>query len=154
MLDDLETLQTTGQLPGALIGSIDWVTKKHLLDEAGSDSSWSARKKIDICYHELSPVGYFQMLQAAGLAVSLTDLEDVERAVRTPPANSPATMRGSLHSRVFVRCHQVDGQLEESRDRRRLGNQDRPAGPLRPPPSNTLNTLKTRRSSFRPFHVR
>ena len=39
VLDGLESLQTTGQLPGALIGSVDWVTKKHLLDEAGSDSS-------------------------------------------------------------------------------------------------------------------
>ena len=94
VLNGLETLQATGQAPGSLIGSVDWVTKKHLLDEAGSDLSWSARKKIDVRYHELSPVGYFQMLQAAGLAVSLVDLEDVQRAVRTPPANSPATMRG------------------------------------------------------------
>ncbi len=94
VLDGLETLQATGQASAALIGSVDWVTKKHLLDEAGQDLSWTARKKIDVRYHELSPIGYFQMLQAAGLAVSLVDLEEIERAVRMPPANSPATMRG------------------------------------------------------------
>ncbi len=94
VLSDLETLQATGEAPSALVGSIDWVTKKHLLDEAGSGLDWDARKKIDICYHELSPVGYFQLLQAAGLAVSLVDLEEVDRAVRTPPADTPATMRG------------------------------------------------------------
>jgi proteasome accessory factor A len=94
VLDQLEILQATGQPPGDLIGSVDWVTKQHLLQQAGSGLSWAARKKIDICYHELSPVGYFQMLQAADLAVSLVDLEDVNRAVRTPPSDTPATMRG------------------------------------------------------------
>ncbi len=93
-LDDLEILQATNEAPSALVGSVDWVTKKHLLEEAGSDLSWNARKKIDIGYHELSPVGYYQMLQAVGLTVSLVDPEDMERATRTPPADTPATMRG------------------------------------------------------------
>lgn len=93
-LDQLEVLRATGAAPSELIGAVDWVTKRHLLDQAAPGLSWNARKKIDICYHELSPLGYFQMLQAAGLAVSLVDLEDVDRAVRTPPAGSPATMRG------------------------------------------------------------
>ena len=94
ILDGLELLQTTGQAPSFLVGAVDWVTKKHLIDEAGSSLSWDARKKIDLRYHELSPVGYFQMLQAAGLAPMLVDLRNVQRAVRMPPANSPATMRG------------------------------------------------------------
>ncbi len=94
VLDGLETYRLTGHAPTALIGSVDWITKKHLLDEAGPDLTWNARKKIDLRYHELSPVGYFQMLQAAGLAASLVHPSDVQRATRTPPANSPATMRG------------------------------------------------------------
>lgn len=93
-LRDLESLQQTGIVPQHLVGAVDWVTKKHLIDEAGHDHSWEARKKIDICYHELGPFGYFQMLKAAGLASSLVDLEEIERAVRMPPADSPATMRG------------------------------------------------------------
>jgi proteasome accessory factor A len=94
VLDALEQLQLSGDLPPSLIGTVDWVTKKQLLDEAGRNTSWEARKKIDICYHELSPLGYFQMLQAAGLAASFASPQELERAVRTPPANSPATMRG------------------------------------------------------------
>lgn len=94
VLDELELLQETGEAPGGLIGAIDWVTKQKLLQETGSDISWSASKKIDIGYHELTPFGYYQMLQAAGLAVSLVDLPSIDRAARTPPANTPATMRG------------------------------------------------------------
>jgi proteasome accessory factor A len=94
VLDALEQLQLSGDLPPSLIGAVDWVTKKQLLDEAGRDTSWEARKKIDICYHELAPLGYFQMLQAAGLAASFASPQELERAVRMPPANSPATMRG------------------------------------------------------------
>jgi hypothetical protein len=94
VLDALEQLQLFGDIPPSLIGTVDWVTKKQLIDEAGRDTSWEARKKIDICYHELSPLGYFQMLQAAGLAASFASPQELDRAVRTPPANSPATMRG------------------------------------------------------------
>ncbi|MHB8971807.1 MAG: proteasome accessory factor PafA2 family protein [Pirellulaceae bacterium] len=94
VLDALEHLQLSGEAPQSLIGSVDWVTKQHLLEEAGRDASWEARKKIDICYHELSPLGYFQMLQAAGLAAAFTSPQELERAMRTPPANTPATMRG------------------------------------------------------------
>lgn len=94
VLDELEQLQTTGEAPAGLLGGIDWVTKKRLLDEAGQELSWATRKKIDICYHELSPVGYFQMLQVAGLAVTLTSQQAIARAVRNPPPHSPATMRG------------------------------------------------------------
>ncbi len=93
-LDHLEIMQSTGEVSDGLVGSLDWVTKKHLLNEAGNGLSWNARKKIDICYHELSPIGYFQVLQAAGLAATLVDLNDIERAVRTPPSGTPATMRG------------------------------------------------------------
>jgi proteasome accessory factor A len=94
VLDALEQLQLSGEAPQSLIGAIDWVTKKHLLEEAGHGASWEARKKIDICYHELSPLGYFQMLQAAGLAAAFASPQELERAMRTPPANTPATMRG------------------------------------------------------------
>ncbi len=94
VLGALEQYQLSGEVPTQLVGAVDWVTKRQLLDEAGGDASWEARKKIDICYHELSPLGYFQMLQAAGLAAVLNQPQELERATRTPPANTPATMRG------------------------------------------------------------
>jgi hypothetical protein len=77
-----------------LIGSIDWVTKKYLLDRAARDSSWEERKKIDIRYHELSNDGYFQLLNSSGLSNQIVDEHQVERAMRTPPHDTPATTRG------------------------------------------------------------
>jgi len=79
---------------GSLLGSIDWVTKKYLLDNAAADATWTERKKVDICYHELSEDGYYQVLSDARLVTNWTSEADIERAIRTPPANSPATTRG------------------------------------------------------------
>ncbi len=93
-LDDLEQIANGGETPSRLIGSIDWVTKKYLLDHAAANATWEERKKIDIRYHELSPEGYFELLRASGLVSLVTDEQTVERATRMPPANSPATMRG------------------------------------------------------------
>jgi proteasome accessory factor A len=94
MLDGLEKYAADGEAPEALVGSIDWVTKKYLLDQAGVGASWAERKKIDLRYHELSKDGYFAMLQSAGLSPRLIDDEEVERATRLAPSNSPATTRG------------------------------------------------------------
>lgn len=77
-----------------LMGRLDWFTKQHLLDTAGKNANWSARKKIDIRYHELSPDGYFQLLKAVGVAPTLVEPEELARAVRTPPPDTPATTRG------------------------------------------------------------
>lgn len=93
-LDHLEQLALGQETPDALVGSIDWVTKRHLLDNAGANANWAERKKIDLRYHELSEDGYFAMLQTAGVAPRLLEEEDVERAMRLAPANSPATTRG------------------------------------------------------------
>ena len=61
--------------------------------------SREARKKIDLRYHELSANGYHQRLAAAGLVEtpggqSWLNEAALERAMRTPPPDSPATMRG------------------------------------------------------------
>jgi proteasome accessory factor A len=93
-LDDLEKIATGSEPPQRLIGSIDWVTKKYLIENAASDATWEERKKIDIRYHELAPEGYFQLLRSSNLVASVIDEQAIERATRTPPANSPATMRG------------------------------------------------------------
>jgi proteasome accessory factor A len=77
----------------SLVGRLDWVTKQYLLDRAGAGLSWAARKKIDLRYHELSPAGYFQRLQAAGQAAALVSEEEVEQAMRLPPPSSPALRR-------------------------------------------------------------
>ncbi len=93
-LDGLEEHPQSAASPHELFGVLDWVTKKHLIDEAGPTATWEERKKIDIRYHELSPAGYHQMLAQAGLTTILVTNEEIDRARRSAPANSPATTRG------------------------------------------------------------
>ncbi len=93
-LDHLEQLATGKERPDTLVGSIDWVTKKYLLDRSGADASWAERKKIDLRYHELSEDGYFALFQTAGLSPQVVEEEAIERATRLAPPNSPATTRG------------------------------------------------------------
>lgn len=94
VLTGLSELQSTGKLPESLVGKVDWVTKKWLLDGKGSHASWEEKKKVDIRYHELSSSGYFQKLIDAELASAVVSAESVERAMRTAPPRSPATTRG------------------------------------------------------------
>jgi proteasome accessory factor A len=61
--------------PQSLVGTLDWVTKRFVLDKAGRGASWEARKKIDIRYHELSPQGYFQRLRATGIVGELLQID-------------------------------------------------------------------------------
>lgn len=94
VLDALESLpETLEEAPRDLIGRVDWVTKKYLVDSTPT-TDWRARKKIDIRYHELSGQGYFMQLKAAGLVPTLVAPEDIARAIRVAPAGTPATMRG------------------------------------------------------------
>jgi hypothetical protein len=79
-----------------LVGRVDWVTKEFLLDQAGNGESHESRKKIDLCYHELTAEGYFDRLRAAGQVTSILSTEELDRAMRTPPAGTPATMRGHI----------------------------------------------------------
>jgi proteasome accessory factor A len=93
-LEGVEQFATQGQIPATLVGTLDWATKKYLLDHAAPRACWAERKKIDLCYHELSAEGYFEMLRQAGTFPAIVAPEEVERAMRVPPADSPATMRG------------------------------------------------------------
>jgi proteasome accessory factor A len=78
----------------SLVGAIDWVTKQFVLETAGRDLRWQARKKIDLRYHELSPQGYFQRLRSAGATKSVLEPQEIELARRNAPANTPASARG------------------------------------------------------------
>lgn len=89
-----DTLDSLERSPESLVGSVDWVTKRFLLEKAGHDAQWAERKKIDIRYHELSDEGYFHVLAQTGLTETLVDDDEVDRATRTAPPNSPATTRG------------------------------------------------------------
>lgn len=88
------TLEQLAEDPTSLVGRIDWVTKRQLLEEAGAELPWDAKKKIDLRYHELSPSGYFHQVTADFATESWIDDAHVERAMRSPPKDTPATMRG------------------------------------------------------------
>lgn len=90
-----EALDALEAEPGGLIGRIDWITKRYLLETAGADADLDVLKKIDLRYHELGS-GYLDWLQDEGLAPVLVSAEDAERAITTPPHDSPAALRGRL----------------------------------------------------------
>lgn len=93
----------------ALLGKLDWVTKRYLLESCrGTTSPARAKiggepaaaedavlKTLDLRYHELGD-GYLARLEAAGLAPKVVDQETVERAMTEPPEKTPAFLRGEL----------------------------------------------------------
>ncbi len=93
VLTELEDSIISGEFPLALLGSVDWVTKRYLLQQAENED-WSVLKKIDIRYHELSSEGYFERLRMTGVVKTMVDQRAVNQAMRMPPAGSPAATRG------------------------------------------------------------
>jgi proteasome accessory factor A len=89
-----DTLDALEDDADSLVGSLDWVTKRYILETAGRDLRWQARKKIDLRYHELSPQGYFQRLKSAGATKAILEPLEIEMARRNAPANTPASARG------------------------------------------------------------
>lgn len=91
-----EALDALEAEPGQLIGRVDWITKRYLLATAGRDADAATRKKIDLRYHELGEHGYLTWLEQDGLAPTLVTDAETEHAIVTPPADSPASLRGRL----------------------------------------------------------
>lgn len=89
-----DALDALDSEPESLVGSLDWVTKRFLIEKAGREAGWAELKKIDIRYHELSEEGYYRVLAQTGICKTLVDAEEVDRATRTAPPDSPATTRG------------------------------------------------------------
>ncbi len=91
-----EALDALEHDPERLIGKLDWVTKRYLLDSLGPEASVAEKRKLDLRYHELSRDGYYLQLEAAGVAPTLVEPEEVLRAIAVPPEGTPATRRGQL----------------------------------------------------------
>jgi proteasome accessory factor A len=91
-----EVLHGLERHPNELVGKLDWVTKRHLLEQAGGDASLDSRRKIDIKYHELTQAGYYIQLEAAGAVSLVVDPDEVRQAVTEPPLGTPAQRRGRL----------------------------------------------------------
>ena len=90
-----EALDALQADPTRLVGALDWVTKRYLLEGCAPDGPFPVQKKIDIRYHELGG-GYFARVERAGLARRVVRDDDIEAAIKRPPASTPARLRGQL----------------------------------------------------------
>lgn len=89
-------MRALAENPERLVGKLDWVTKQHLLAKCGARATVAERQKLDVRYHELSRDGYYLRLEAAGVAPTIEEPEDVLQAMTTSPADTPAELRGKL----------------------------------------------------------
>ncbi|HEY7818692.1 MAG TPA: proteasome accessory factor PafA2 family protein, partial [Vicinamibacteria bacterium] len=77
----------------SLVGRLDWVTKRYLLETCGEPRDMALLKTIDLRYHELAD-GYAARLERSGYARRLVKDDEIERAARLPPEGTPAFTRG------------------------------------------------------------
>jgi proteasome accessory factor A len=99
-----KTLEALEKDPRRLVGKLDWVTKRYLLQAVGQGMGTAAKRKLDLRYHELSPGGYYLQMEAAGIAPTVVEPEEVLEATIAPPTGTPAEMRGRL-IREFAYSH-------------------------------------------------
>ncbi len=90
-----EVLEALERDPGELVGRVDWVSKRYLLETSGRGLSQDSLKKIDIAYHELGS-GYFELLEREGIAPIMVGFEEIERAVSEPPSPGSARLRSQV----------------------------------------------------------
>ena len=90
-----ETLEGLQRSPEKLIGRIDWVTKKYLLQTSSDELDYWELKKIDLKYHEIG-TGYFDLLQRDGLTLDVFTSEEVETAVYEPSSPDRVKLRSRL----------------------------------------------------------
>jgi proteasome accessory factor A len=88
----LEALSTD---PASMVGRLDWVTKRYLLETCTEGSAVEVKRKLALRYHELGH-GYLARLETAGAALVLVDAAEVDKAIHTPPGDSPARWRSQL----------------------------------------------------------
>ena len=84
----------------SLIGRVDWITKRALLEECAPTGSEAVLKTLDLRYHELGH-GYLARLERDGLAPVLVTEQEARQAIHDPPEASPAKFRGR-----WIREHQ------------------------------------------------
>lgn len=100
-----DVLDALARDPGALVGRVDWVTKKWLLDafaaaegldwERPEDRAWLQSQDLE--YHNIDPAeGLYSALEAAGQVERVVSEEEVGRALIEPPRDTRAYFRGKI----------------------------------------------------------
>jgi hypothetical protein len=90
-----ETLDALETDPGKLIGRLDWVSKRYLLETAGRGIEADARKRLDIGYHELGG-GWYDRLENEGIAPRLVEAGQVEAAIFQPSSPERVQLRSRM----------------------------------------------------------
>lgn len=90
-----EALEGLENDPASMIGRLDWVTKRFLIEGSPVELSTAAKKKIDLKYHELGS-GYLAEMERRGAAPALVGEDEIAHAVEHPPQETPARARGLL----------------------------------------------------------
>lgn len=90
-----EALDALEHDPESLVGRVDWITKRYLMQTAGDTDELAVLKKIDLRYHELGD-GYLRRMEQVGAAPSLLDDDEIQAAQTTPPQDTPAVARARL----------------------------------------------------------
>lgn len=125
-LNQLHTIDEESHVQKNMLGRIDWLSKLWLLHQMKTEVNWQVRKKIDLRYHELSKEGYYRRLIEMLEIPPVIDANEIVRAKRSPPQNSPATRRGyfirefsDLESKLTVDWTRavffVDGEKQDVR---------------------------------------
>ena len=100
-----DVLDSLARDPQELIGRLDWVTKKWLLDafaesegldwERPEDRAWLQSQDLE--YHNIDPAeGLYSTLEAAGQVERVVSEEAVCRALVEPPGDTRAYFRGKM----------------------------------------------------------
>ena len=94
------TLDAIRSKPELLIGGVDWISKKWLLDafRAEENLSWQDPwlQSLDLEYHNINPEkGLFFALTPPKTIGEFNDSVRLEHPMRTPPANTRARGRGA-----------------------------------------------------------
>ncbi len=92
-LDNLQESEHDIDCHRWLLGRVDWVSKRWLMDQTGSRDNWAAQKKIDIKYHELSHQGYYHRMVKSLELTPFVSADELNRALRQPPLDTPAMQR-------------------------------------------------------------
>jgi proteasome accessory factor A len=96
LLDAVTEFRQDARAVQQALGTVDWLTKRWMMDQVEDQADWSSRKKVDLRYHELSADGYYQQFIADHPELRLIDDDQIARRRRWPPATSPAARRGWL----------------------------------------------------------
>gem|GEM_PF-1422292 len=97
-----QSLEALENDPSLLVGRIDWITKRYLIETAGKDESYEVKKKIDIAYHELGS-GYYDKLKDKGLSPQLIDENTIENAIHEPSTPQKVQVRSKLIKDIYYK---------------------------------------------------